>query len=336
MNACTQLVPLHAGPSPHRPPKQLLPTIPHSLAPCKHGLRSYHIKWPQGLEEQGHPHSQTTTWNVSFLVQGQGSFHNEETKSLQLEGFESDMRRNFLKILGGVGEGDQESSTRERALAAGLRALGSVEHNSVSTYKAASESKGPTRWRVLEHKSHSFWIVSRMQGILQGPQGGPPPPLGSARPSRQPQAWVRTDASPPHTIPSLPQAACRPPARASRGALSQAGTLIKTGAIPPSPVTPRYPHKLHFICFLFTVSLLIKSVIACLRGHGPRFPTQRDLRVCAHGCGCVHMGLSSRPFPGREAGVLAQVCLTVNACVCMWSWIPAGTAQLRWGSPLGS
>lgn len=60
--------------------------------------------------------------------------------------------------------------------------------------------------------------------------------------------------------------------------------LIKTGATPPSPVTPRYPHKLHFICFLFTVSLLIKSVIACLRGHGPHFPTQCDLRVCVHGC----------------------------------------------------
>lgn len=74
----------------------------------------------------------------------------------------------------------------------------------------------------------------------------------------------------------------------------QAGSLIKTGATPPSPVTPRYPHKLHFICFLFTVSLLIKSVIACLRGHGPHFPTQCDLTVCAHGCGigvCVCAGI---------------------------------------------
>lgn len=147
---------------------------------------------------------------------------------------------------------------------------------------------------------------------------------------------VRTDATHTHTLLSLPQAARRAPARASRGALSQAGTLIKTGAIPPSPVTPRYPHKLHFICFLFTVSLLIKSVIACLRGHGPRFPTQRDLRVCACGCGCVHVGLSSRPFPGREARVLTQVCFGVNACVCVWPRRLAGTAQLRQGSTLGS
>lgn len=142
--------------------------------------------------------------------------------------------------------------------------------------------------------------VPELLGSLQnagnppGSSGRPPPPFGSARPSRQPGGGGGEDRGCPH-----PCRPChRPPARASQGAaLSQAGTLIKTGATPPSPVTPRYPHKLHFICFLFTVSLLIKSVIACLRGHGPRFPTPSDLRVCARGCGCVRVGLSSRPCP---------------------------------------
>lgn len=101
----------------------------------------------------------------------------------------------------------------------------------------------------------------------------------------------------------LPRPLHRPPARASRGALSQAGTLIKTGATPPSPVTPRYPHKLHFICFLFTVSLLIKSVITCLRGHGPRFPTSRDRRACSRGSGRAHVGPRSRLFPGGARSV---------------------------------
>lgn len=160
----------------------------------------------------------------------------------------------------------------------------------MGTYRVALESKEPTEWGFLEQRSQSFWVVFRK------PSGRPPLSLGSARPSGQPQAGVRV--MPPRTPPS-PRAAHRPPARASREALSQAGMLIKTGATPPFPVTPRYPHKLHFICFLFTVSLLIKSVIACLRGHGPRFPIQHDLSMRARGYECVHTGLRSKPFPGR-------------------------------------
>lgn len=64
------------------------------------------------------------------------------------------------------------------------------------------------------------------------------------------------------------------------------------------------------------MSLLIKSVIACLRGHGPYFPTQCDLRVYAHGCG---------------RGVFASVC---PAAVFMWSQTSAETAHLEQGSPL--
>lgn len=185
--------------------------------------------------------------------------------------------------------------------------------------------------------------ISELLGNLQNawnPPGSswrPPPPLGPARPPEQP--WGSRGEMRVDVLPTFPTGRCRPPAQASRGALSQAGTLIKTGATLPSPVTPRYPHKLHFICFLFTVSLLIKSVIACLRGHGPRFPTQCDLKVCACGRGCLCLVLSSRPFAGRGGGspaVFAQVCLAGNACICMWSWMPAGTAQPGQRSSLGS
>lgn len=50
------------------------------------------------------------------------ALHNGETGSLQLEGFESDMRRDFLKLFGGI----QESDTGQGALEAGLKALGSA------------------------------------------------------------------------------------------------------------------------------------------------------------------------------------------------------------------
>lgn len=181
------------------------------------------------------------------------------------------------------------------------------------------ESRGPTRWRILGQRSQSFWAVFRRQGILQDPQGG----LGSARPSGQPRAgrgWM------------LPRPLHRPPARASRGALSQAGTLIKTGATPPSPVTPRYPHKLHFICFLFTVSLLIKSVITCLRGRGPRFPTSRDRRACSRGSGRAHVGPRSRLFPG---GARSACTADLGVCVCTrwghdWQRPPRQAGAFPW------
>lgn len=57
------------------------------------------------------------------------ALRNEETRSLKLEGFESDIRRNFLKILGGRGGGGQELDTGWGALTAGFKALGSVGSN---------------------------------------------------------------------------------------------------------------------------------------------------------------------------------------------------------------
>ena len=160
----------------------------------------------------------------------------------------------------------------------------------------------------MKQRSQNFCVVFRKQGILQGSQGGP----STFRVSQA--FWAASGRSEGGCPPHPPRAAHRPPARASRGALSQAGTLIKTGATPPSPVTPRYPHKLHFICFLFTVSLLIKSVIACLRGHGPHFQAQCDLRVWAHECVCVVTGLSSTPSPGVSHSVCVSVHVVMATC----------------------
>lgn len=52
--------------------------------------------------------------------------HIRETRSLQLEGFQSDMRRNLPKVLGSIRGGGQESDTRWGALAAVFKAQGSV------------------------------------------------------------------------------------------------------------------------------------------------------------------------------------------------------------------
>lgn len=59
------------------------------------------------------------------------ALHNGETRSLQLEGFESDMRMNFLKNLGGVGRRGQESNTAWGTLAAGFKAPESLGSDTI-------------------------------------------------------------------------------------------------------------------------------------------------------------------------------------------------------------
>lgn len=59
------------------------------------------------------------------------ALHNGETRSLQLEGFESDMRMKFLKNLGGVGRRGQESNSEWGTLAAGFKAPESLGSDTI-------------------------------------------------------------------------------------------------------------------------------------------------------------------------------------------------------------
>lgn len=55
--------------------------------------------------------------------------HKGEARSLQL-GFQSDMRQNLLKVLGGIRGGGHESDTTWETLAAVCKALGPVDSDS--------------------------------------------------------------------------------------------------------------------------------------------------------------------------------------------------------------
>lgn len=124
------------------------------------------------------------------------------------------------------------------------------------------------------------------------------------------QAWL---------VPAELQARSTPAVGAGGEPLSLPGTLIKAlrSHPPPSPLTT---HKLHPICVLFTVPLLIKSALARRRG-GAELTLMGTGTRWGQGWGChCGAGSSSLDQGGQEPSLDTASCpMSNSSSFCMWA-----------------